>query len=102
MKTMTPAAPLKLTVDTRELTPTQLRLLKQTHSILLQALTAEDEAEYFEASSQLLKLSIQAIKHSSFPASKRDGIAYDEQALEYALDSLNEALSNNGHINLDN
>lgn len=102
MKSITPAAPLKLTVDTRDLTPTQVRIIKQAHTMLLQALTAEDEAEYFEAAAQLLKQSMQAIKHANFPVTQRDGIPYDEQAIEYALDGLNEALNTNGHINLDN
>lgn len=102
MKSLTSAAPLKLTVDTQDLTPAQIRILKQVHTMLLQTLTAEDEAEYFEAAAQLLKQSVQLIKHSSFPAAQRDGIPYGDQAIEYALDSVNESLEANGHINLDN
>ena len=102
MKSTLPTDSLKLTVDTTELSPTQVRVLKQLHTMMMQVLTAEDEAEYFECSAQMLKQAVQLVKHSSFPAQQRDGIPYGEQAIEYAVETLNEALSNNGHINLDN
>ena len=79
-----------------------LRVLKQAHVMLLHVLTAEDESEYFESAAQLLKHSVQLIKHSSFPTTNRDGIPYGDQAIEYAVETLNESLTTNGHMNLDN
>lgn len=102
MKSTTTTEALKLTVDTTDLSPAQVRVLKQLHTMMMQVLTAEDEAEYFECSAQMLKQAVQLVKHASFPTHQRDGIPYGEQAIEYAVETLNEALNNNGHINLDN
>jgi hypothetical protein len=98
----TSSTELVMKVETHDLTPMQVRLLKHAHTLLVHVLTAEDEAEYFEASAQLLKQSVQLIKHANFPDSSKDGIAYGEQAIEYAVETLNETLADNGHINIDN
>lgn len=102
MKSLTSAAPLHFSVDTTDLSPAQVRILKQVHTMLLQALTAEDEAEFFESSAQLFKNAAQLVKHANFPLTQRDGIPYGEQAIEYALDTLNETLPAHGHNNFDN
>jgi len=93
---------LTLKIETHDLTPMQVRLLKHAHTLLVHVVTAEDEAEYFEASAQLLKQAVQLIKHSNFPETNSDGIAYGEQAIEYAVEELTEALSEARHINIDN
>lgn len=102
MKTTATELELVLKVDTQELGPAQIRLLKQVHTLLTQVVTAEDEAEYFETSAQLMQQMVQLIKASNFPSTQRDGIPYGEQAIEYAVDFLNEVLLSNGHVNLDN
>jgi hypothetical protein len=93
---------LTLKIETHDLTPMQIRLLKHAHTLLVHVVSADDESEYFEASAQLLKQAVQLIKHSNFPETNKDGIAYGEQAIEYAVEELNEALSENRHINIDN
>lgn len=93
---------LILKVETHDLTPMQIRLLKNAHTLLVHVLAAEDEDEYFEASAQLLKQAAQVIKHANFASTNKTTIPYGEQAIEYSVDNLNEALLEAGHVNLDN
>lgn len=91
---------LLLTLKTEDLSPAQLRILKNIHSLLGNVLTCEDESEYFEASSELIKRTAELIKNSSFPLQNKK-IPYGEQAVEFAIDNLNESLECNIK-NLDN
>ena len=93
---------LTLKVETHDLTPMQVRLLRHAHTLLVHVISAEDEAEYFEASAQLLKQAVQLIKHSNFSENRPGGIPYGEQAIEYAMEELSETLGVQGHINIDN
>ena len=102
MKTAVANYELVLKFNTQDLSPMQVRLLKQVHTMLTQVVTAEDEAEYFETAAQLMQQTVQLIKHSNFPATQRDGIPYGDQAIEYAVDFINEVLASNGHVNIDN
>lgn len=90
---------IKLSVE--ELSPTQIRLIKSMTSLMVHALSAEDESEYFETSSQLLKKAAELIKHANF-AENHKAMAYGEQAVEYSIDFLNESLSDNKLGNIDN
>ena len=89
---------LKLNVE--GLTPTQVRLIKSIHSLLANLVAADEEAEYFEMSSQLMKKTAEAIKHSSF-ALEHKTMNYGEQAVEFGIDSLSEAMGDSLK-NLDN
>lgn len=82
---------LLLRLDVEGLTPTQVRLIKSIHSLLANLVAADEEAEYFEMSSQLMKKTAEAIKHSSFPLEHKS-MNYGEQAVEFGIDSLNEAI----------
>lgn len=93
---------LVLKVETHDLTPMQIRLLKHAQTLLVHVVAAEDESEYFEASAQLLIQAVQLIKHANFPEVSKDGIPYATQAIEYAVETLNESLAQAGHVNLDN
>ncbi|MGE3609094.1 MAG: hypothetical protein AB7I27_05865 [Bacteriovoracaceae bacterium] len=90
---------IKLSVE--DLTPTQIRLIKSMTALMAHALTAEDESEYFETSSQLLKKAAELIKHANF-AEHNKKICYGEQAVEFAVDFLNESLIENKLHNIDN
>ncbi len=92
---------LLLKLETEGLTPTQVRLFKTIHSLLANVLTTEDESEYFESSANLLKKTAEIIKHSSFAVHHKE-MAYGDQAVEFAVDSLNECLDENKVQNLDN
>jgi hypothetical protein len=90
---------IKLNVE--ELSPTQIRLIKSVHSLIAHVLVADDEAEYFDAGAALLRKSAELIKHSSFATSNKD-ISYGDQAVEYAVDFLNEILGEQKLNSIDN
>ena len=92
---------LLLKINAEELTPTQVRLLKSVTSLLSQVLTAEDETEYFEMSADLMKKVAETIKHSDF-ADKNKAMSYGTQAVEFAIDFINESLDQNKLNNIDN
>ncbi|MBY0517982.1 MAG: hypothetical protein K2P81_13820 [Bacteriovoracaceae bacterium] len=100
--TQNTSSDLVLRVETHDLTPKQVRLLKHAHTLLVHVLVAEDEDEYFEASAQLLKQAVQLIKHSNFPEDAKGAIPYGDQAIEYAVEELNDTLEASGHVNIDN
>ena len=89
-----------LQLNTEGLTPTQVRLLKNIHSLLNNILSCEDESEFFETSAGLFKKTAELIKYSQFSAQNKN-MSYGHQAIEFALDNLNEEL-NNRIQNLDN
>ncbi|HXH29499.1 MAG TPA: hypothetical protein VNJ01_01680 [Bacteriovoracaceae bacterium] len=82
---------LVIKLNTEELSPAQIRLLKNINTLLIHTLAAEDEAEYFDASAQLLRKTAELIKQSSF-VEKNKYMSFGEQAVEFAIDSLNESL----------
>jgi len=91
---------LLLQISTEGLTPTQVRLIKNLHSLLNNLLSCDDEGEFFETSADLFKKNAELIKYSNFSAQHKN-MSYGDQAVEFALDNLNEDL-NNKIQNLDN
>jgi len=85
---------LNLKINTEELSPKQVRLLKTLHALIANVVVAEDEEEYFEMSAQLLKKTTEFIKHSSF-AESNQVMNYGQQAIEFAVDFLNETIDDN-------
>jgi hypothetical protein len=92
---------MHLKLDLEGLNPSQIRILKSIHSLLAGVVAAEDEAEYFKMSADLMKKTAELIKQSNF-ALEQKGIAYGDQALEFSIDTLTEALEETGANNLDN
>jgi hypothetical protein len=92
---------LTISFNVDELSPTQVRLLKNINSLLVQVMTSEDEAEYFEMSAELMKKAAEVIKQSTFSETK-SSIDYGTQAVEYAMDFLNESLDQKKIQNFDN
>jgi hypothetical protein len=92
---------LHLKLDLEGLNPSQVRVLKSIHSLLAGVVTAEDEAEYFQMSAELMKKTAELIKQSNF-ALEHKSIAYGDQALEFSVDTLNESMEETGAKNLDN
>lgn len=90
---------LNIKLNTEELNPTQVRLVKTMTALLSHLLTAEDESEYFNASAEFLRKAAEVIKHAQF-AEQNTHMNYGEQAVEFAVDFLNESLDK-GH-NIDN
>lgn len=92
---------LLMKLDTEGLSATQVRLIKSIHALLASVVSSEDEGEYFETSAALLKKTAELIKHSEF-AIQNQAMSYGDQAVEFAVDTLNELMDENKIINLDN
>lgn len=90
---------IKLNIE--DMSPTQVRLLKSITALLSSVVSADEEGEYFDTSSELFKKVAELVKHAQF-ADKNRNINYGEQAVEYSIDNLNETLSGNGVHNMDN
>jgi hypothetical protein len=92
---------LFLKMETEGLSSTQIRLIKNIHSLLAAVVTSEEEGEYFEASAELVKKAAELIKNSHFPINHKN-ISYGDQAIEFAVDSVNESMNENKMNNFDN
>lgn len=92
---------LLIKINTEELTPTQVRLLKNINALMTHVLSADEESEYFEMSAELMRKTAEIIKHADF-ANKNKDMAYGDQAVEFAVDFLNESMNGSGINNIDN
>jgi phosphatidate phosphatase PAH1 len=92
---------LVIKFNVEELTPTQVRLLKSVTSLLSHVLAADEESEFFETSSELMRKVAETIKHADF-ANKNKQMAYGDQAVEFAIDFLNDSMDANKVHNIDN
>jgi hypothetical protein len=90
-----------LKVDTEGLSPVQVRLIKTIHSLMANVLATDEEDEYFQTSAALMQKTAEMIKHASF-AVENGNIDYGTQAVEFAVDSLNESIDEDKIQNLDN
>ena len=90
---------LKLNVE--DMTPVQVRLVKSINSLVAHILTAEDESEYFDASAELIRKAAELIKQADFAHQHKD-MNYGDQAVEFAVDFLNEVMNDNNVGNVDN
>ena len=94
---------LKIEIDTTDLKPQQIRLLRTVNALLTHVTKTDEEAEFFEASAQLMKQIASLIKQSTFiERSGADPIPYAEQALEYSLDNLVDMIHGDDVISFDN
>jgi hypothetical protein len=76
-------------------------LVKSIHALMANVLSAEEEGEYFETSSELMKKTAELIKHANFALTNKN-MSYGDQAVEFSVDTLNESLDENKIQNLDN
>ena len=85
----------KVTLNTRNLTEKQLRILKQIHFLTIEAMKTDCEVEFFEKSSMLMNQMAKALMHSNFGGADEfnfDKIPYAKQALEYSIENLEDLL----------
>ena len=90
----------KIELDTKNLTPQQIRLIKQLNHALRVTLTTEYEDEYFELSAEFMKTCASLIKSAHFACEYEE--YYSDQALEYAADIMEENISEKKSIPYDN
>ena len=95
------ASSVSIQVDTQELSSQQGRLIKTINSLLTHVLSTDEEADYFESSSELLRVVATAIKKANFSKSD-DGIDYSKQALEFCVDILNDQVYEDSLVQYDN
>jgi hypothetical protein len=89
--------------DNAGLSAAQMRLIRSIHSMLLHISSVKNEEEFFEGSAELMRMVAQAVQQSDFVQSKGDEeINYAEQAVEFAIDVVNEALQKRKVISYDN
>lgn len=92
---------LKIEIPTQNLTDHQKRLIKGINSLLEHILSTDSEEEYFEASSELMRMVATAIKKSNFN-NKCSAIEFDQQVLEYCVDILSDQVYERSVETLDN
>ncbi len=90
--------------DEEELTQSQLRLVRSLNIMIHNVLTTSDESELFNGSAEMMRICAALIKQAKFieGAKKSSKIQYSEQAIEYALELLNEHLEGSKVIKYDN
>ncbi len=95
---------LIIELDTSELTNAQVRMIRSLNTVLAQLLLTNDESEFFENSSELMRLCASLIKQATFPhqSLKKTKTPYADQALEYSLDNLQENINAEKIISYDN
>lgn len=98
----THAKSLKLNIETDGLSKHQIRLIKTINALLGHVLTTDQEDEYFESSSELLRVVATAIKKSNFSLEHQEPIEYGQQALEFCVDILNDQIYEGDLIRHDN
>ena len=95
---------LNLNVDVSELNQQQVRLIKSINSLLTHIMSTDDEDEYFESSSELMRIVAMAVKKSNFSTEfqKKASIPYGQQALEYCVDILSDQVYGDDVVKYDN
>lgn len=82
---------LLMKIETEGLSTTQVRLVKSIHALLANILVTDEESEYFETSAALLKKTAELIKLANFSQENKN-MSYGDQAVEFAVDTLNESI----------
>jgi hypothetical protein len=92
---------LLMKIETDGLSTTQVRLVKNIHALLANVLAADEESDFFEMSAELMKKTAELVKHANFAVQNKN-MSYGDQAVEFAVDSLSEAMEENQINNFDN
>lgn len=92
---------LKIEINTTELNEHQQRLIKGVNSLLEHILLTKSEEDYFESSSELMRLVATAIKKSNFN-NQCSSIEFDQQVLEFCADTLSDQVYQRSVESLDN
>ena len=94
---------ININIPTEGATEAQARLVKRLTLMAAHVLKTESEEEYFEGSAEMMRLCAALIRTARFKKfSTASGIPYHIQALEYAMDVLNEEIEASKTLGLDN
>ena len=84
---------LTIELDASNLTSAQQRLIRYLNSMILNTLTTDDEAEYFESSNEAMQMLAELVKQANFTgleSTKAKKIPYSSQALEFCIEAIAE------------
>jgi hypothetical protein len=95
---------LTIDIDTTEMTPAQKRMLKTLNLKMVELLTTTNESEYFNCSAEAIRICAAMIKQAGFITRSKDfnDIPYDEQAIEFSLELLQEHITSAKVVTWDN
>ena len=95
---------LNIEIDTKGLSPAQIRLIRSLNAMLTHLLITDEEAEFFDGSAEFMRMCAALIKQSQFTERllAEDNIPYADQALEFAVDVLNEHMTLSKVVHYDN
>lgn len=92
---------LKIEINTNSLNEHQQRLVKRINSLLEHVMKTSNEDEYFELSSELMRLMATAIKKSNFNENA-SSIEHSQQVLEFCVDNLSDQVYGRSVETFDN
>jgi hypothetical protein len=95
---------ISIDLNTEGLAPEKIRLIKTTVAELTKTLTAENEKSFFNHSAEFMRLCACIIQKSQFVQEQEEmsTIPFNEQAIEYSIDVLQEHLEKQKVIHYDN
>lgn len=93
---------LQIHVDTKELKENQVRLIKTVNALLTDLMTTDEEGQFFENTSEIMRTIATAVKYSNFARANIGAIPYAEQALEYSIDTLTDEIHEAKFVRYDN
>lgn len=95
---------LNFSLNVSKLSGPQIRLLRAFNLLMLELLEADKESDFFDKSSELVRLWVLAVRSSNFSLQHNniENIAYTDQAIEFSLDSLMEFLNSPNGSSFDN
>lgn len=93
---------LNLEISIEEMSEQQIRLIKTINALLGHVLTTDEEDEYFDSSSELLRVVATAVEKANFAHNNTSEIEYAKQALEFCVDNLSEQIHEGNLVQYDN
>ena len=91
-------------IEAAELSPAQVRQIKTLLTLVTHATKTDKEDEFFNVSAEAMRLCASLIKQGNFPRlyAENGSIPYDQQAIEYAIDIVQEQISKSQVVSYDN
>ena len=95
---------ISIDLDTEGMPPEKVRLIKTTVAELTKTLSAENEKSFFNHSAEFMRLCACIIQKSQFVQEQEalSSIPFNEQAIEYSIDVLQEHLEKQKVVHYDN
>lgn len=104
VQTTTKERTIKIEIDGSDFTANQIRLIRSLTTMLTHVMITDNEEEYFEGSAEFMRMCAALIKQARFTENLKEAgsIPYSQQALEYAIDVLQEYVTASKVITYDN